>query len=294
MKGILVNARNAVALIILTAAGLWWFAPVVEDPDVGGQVPALAAVGDTASHGAPIVKSAASAALQAQNTLVEERESASPVVEPAVASSHGFGELDSNAFDQLSVSLASQVMEDYRSLDAQWNRPGSGPQGEKTLADAIRELESLSLVKRKEMARQLLAGRQYSTFKAGSGAVNEVRLVRDEAPFRVYNGGKVRGQVVDVLIRVPTSHESIRAVESELMAMRGAKLDEEMKAFNELSDAERKNRCLESASALEAARELRRDQSLPPDERVRRLEPLLGRMLPGQWSFTSEYFVFKK
>jgi hypothetical protein len=196
--------------------------------------------------------------------------------------------------EQISNMLSVQLQQQYRSLDEEVNRPGSGPGGEKTLSDAIREVESLALVRRKEAARHLLMQGRYVTYKSESGSVNDVRLERNEVPVRIYHAAVVGGVMVDLLIRVPQTHDLVHAVESELVAMRGARLDEEIKSFNAMDIVKRRERCLESTRAVESARELRRDVTLPAEERDRRLAEIVARMLPGQWAFSSDYTAYRK
>jgi len=197
--------------------------------------------------------------------------------------------------DKTRQQVDRYLRDDWRTMDAGWasraSEPGSGPNGEKTLSDAIKDMASLVALKKYEVALQLLAQDDYTVFAAGSQDVEGAQLPRGHSPLRMYNIEDSTGRPVDILFAVSDDHPLIAEFRQELRIMRSAQNGADVALFNDLSESTRKQKIAAHRAALADVGVLRRDLTMPAEERQRRFAALAKDLLPAAWVIVADYVV---
>ena len=176
---------------------------------------------------------------------------------------------------------------DIQGLYAAWERrclePGSGPDGEKTLSDAIAEMEALVPIRKYEVARELLLDQDYRVFPSGSEDTEGSPIPAGCSPLRIYNFPRSSGEAVDIVFFVPMSHERLTHITDELKLMRHSRREAAVVAFDQLPEDQRMEKISRHRSALDEILALRRDLTMPAEERQARFVELSKDLLPAGW-----------
>ena len=284
MKGIFV------VLLGLAVAGL-----LVLSTRDGGSIPAPSDVGG--SGGAKQTSDGASSAPVTDNSWIAEA-SREPVEIEFVGSKGGSvtvesrGKLDGASRYDLQRHLEQGVAAAWTNWENMCNGRGSGADGEKTLQDAVREMEQLVGVKRAEAALDCYRRNEYMTFAAGSGEVNSIRIPPGHFATRTYNGGYSDGKSVDVIVITADEHPIVKEITDQLTAMQVALNSSELLAFNQLAVADRQRRIEAHRASVAAARQLRSRQDLSQEDREVMFSKLVPTFLPARWQFTQDYHAY--
>lgn len=204
------------------------------------------------------------------------------------------GKLDPAGKAELARMLASDSSVMMDKWEKKCSEQGTGPDGAKTLRDAITEMEQLYTAKQAEAAMDMLRRDQYMTFAAEEARINEAEVPPDSIPIRNYNGGIIGGRPVDVLIIVPRDHPTLRPIMEQIRLMRDAQRDLDIQAFNALPEGERRARIEEHEQAVKEIRDLLSDTRYQNDDKQRRFQELSKHLLPPRWSYTVSFLAYAK
>jgi len=190
-----------------------------------------------------------------------------------------FGPLDDDEVAVLRRRIEAQLRGMYARLDGVAARPGSGPDGEKTVHDALQELDALLMAKRQEAKLQILDEGQYVTVAAGRG--HEVRW--PSGYLISYSRTKFlrEGKPLDVVFGVAPDHSLVAPYYEEVRLFQRLSQESSVEEFNRLDFCERQRRI--QASRAAAARLAAIDVQAEPAQRRALLDEIVGDMLPGEW-----------
>lgn len=175
--------------------------------------------------------------------------------------------------------------------EANCSQRGSGPDGEKTLSDSINDMRGLYFVKMHEAALDMLSNNEYSVFPPGAKSAEAAVVPRGHTPMRMYGVVDSSGQPFDLMFTIPDDHRLLKDLKEELKIMGRAQLRADVTLFNSLPEAERRTRIAAHRTALAGILAMRRDLTMPAEERQRRLVELSQNLLPAGWTICGDATV---
>lgn len=187
--------------------------------------------------------------------------------------------------------MASAVASALASFDEFSRAPGTGPDGEKTLADILEENRRMLDVQRNEACIRALDAGQYWTFSHESGDIDEMRVPIRFLKTKQCRIASIDGVLVDVLYLIDREHDQhVGEYWSAYEAILRAKWAEDARAFNTRPIDDRRQLVEAHFAAVEAIRALRIDE-LGPSEYRRRVEEVSAGLLGNDFDIDRSLFL---
>ncbi len=201
-----------------------------------------------------------------------------------VASINTLGPLPKDQKVGVSRHLSATYLQTISSWEALCKSPGHGPNGIKTMADLLEEMDMLLMAKRHEAELDALEKDDYLTIPTDSDGANDVVFPNGFLTTIIKSAATLNGNRVDVVFGVGPLDPIIKDYYSEVQMLRQLADQQRVEEFNAQPFAERQQRIQGHLRAVEQLR--RRDGSVGESgEAARRamVNSLMPMFLPGEW-----------
>ena len=193
------------------------------------------------------------------------------------------GLLSAAAEEKLKQTCASGVMQAKERINALWQEQ----KGDYAPSDFLSEASDIVWLESWRAALECLAKQNYWTVKAG----DKVPVPRDAEVFTAFSGGRVDGQLADIVFILPhDTYPELRAAKVSQGETQRAVLEAQAGEFNNLDYEARRRRWEEHTQAVAQIKELRKNPN--QEERLAKQRELMkGLIGPGLRFEPGSYYL---